>query len=57
MSDSSGASNLLWVVAWSPTTVTTGVRARRALCRLAHPFPSPGPRWSSVAAGLPVMRP
>jgi len=34
-----------------------GVRARLALCRLAMPFPSPGPRWSRVAAGRPVIRP
>ncbi len=40
-----------WVVAWSPTTFTIGVRARRALWRLAMPLPSPGPRCSSVAAG------
>ena len=38
--------------AWSPTTLTIGVRARRALCRLASPLASPGPRCSSVAAGL-----
>ena len=37
MSDSSGASNRLWYVAWSPTMATTGERARRALCRLAMP--------------------
>ena len=28
--------------------LTTGVRARRALCRLARPLPRPGPRCSSV---------
>src|SRR5947199_1465620 len=37
--------------------LTSGVRARRALCRLASPLPSPGPRWRSVAAGLSAMRP
>ena len=42
-----------WVVAWSPTTFTIGVRARRALWRLAMPLPSPGPRCSRVAAGRP----
>ena len=47
----------MWVVAWSPTTLTTGVRARRALWRLAMPLPSPGPRCSKVAAGRPAMRP
>ena len=46
----------LWYVAWSPTMLTIGVRARRALCRLARPLPSPGPRCSSVAAGRPAMR-
>jgi hypothetical protein len=56
MSDSSGASSRLCDRAWSPTTSTIGVRARRALCRLARPFPMPGPRWSSVAAGRPVIR-
>src|SRR3954451_14488592 len=35
---------------------TIGVWARRALCRLAKPLPRPGPRCSSVAAGLPAMR-
>ena len=57
MSDSSGASSRLWKVAWSPTTVTSGVPARRALCRLASPLARPGPRCSSVAAGRPVIRP
>ena len=57
MSDSSGASNRLWSVAWSPTTTSSGVWARRALCRLASPFPRPGPRCSSAAAGRPVIRP
>ena len=31
--------------------------ARRALCRLASPLPSPGPRCSRVAAGRSAMRP
>src|SRR5579864_2222343 len=35
---------------------TTGVRARRALCRLASPLASPGPRWSRTAAGRPAIR-
>ena len=30
--------------------------ARRALCRLAMPLPRPGPRWSSVHAGLSAIR-
>ena len=42
--------------AWSPTMLTIGVRARRALCRLARPLPRPGPRCSSVAAGRSAMR-
>src|SRR5438445_613284 len=37
--------------------LTIGVCARRALCRLASPFPRPGPRCSRVAAGLPAIRP
>ena len=44
-------------VSWSPTIASNGVRARRALCRLARPFASPGPRCSSTAAGRPVIRP
>ncbi len=56
MSDSSGASYRLWYVAWSPTMLTTGLWARRALCRLASPFPRPGPRWRRVAAGRPAIR-
>ncbi|CFN77601.1 Uncharacterised protein [Bordetella pertussis] len=43
-------------MAWSPTTLTMGVRARLALCRLASPLPRPGPRCSNVAAGLSAMR-
>ena len=53
----SGASYRLWYVAWSPTMLTTGLWARRALCRLASPFPRPGPRWRRVAAGRPAIRP
>src|SRR4051812_26951516 len=56
MSDSSGASSRLCERAWSPTTFTSGVRPRRALCRLASPLPRPGPRCSSVAAGRPAIR-
>ena len=56
MSDWSGASYLAWYVAWSPTTLTIGTSARRALCRLARPLPRPGPRWRSTAAGLSAMR-
>ena len=36
---------------------TIGVWARRALCRLAMPFPKPGPMCRSVAAGRSVIRP
>ncbi len=43
--------------AWSPTMLSSGLWARRALWRLARPFPRPGPRWSRVAAGRPAMRP
>ena len=43
-------------VAWSPTMLTTGTLARRALCRFASPLPRPGPRCSSVAAGRPAIR-
>ena len=56
MSDSSGASYCLWYVAWSPTMLTTGVwpggrcAGWRGRCR------GPGPRCSSVAAGLSAMR-
>ena len=61
MSDSSCASYCLWYVAWSPTMLTTGVAALRALCRFARPLPSPGPRCSSVHASrggvLPRGRP
>ena len=55
MSDSSGASSRLWKVAWSPTTFTSGVPARRALCRLASPLARPGPRCSSVPPGHPPV--
>src|SRR6188472_2321450 len=33
--------------------LTIGVAARRALCRLARPLPSPGPRCNKVHAGTP----
>ncbi len=56
MSDCSCASYFTWWVAWSPTMLTTGTRPLRALCRLARPLPSPQPRCSRVAAGLPAMR-
>ena len=39
-------------VAMQPTRFTTGVEARRALCKFARPFANPGPRCKSVAAGL-----
>mmetsp|Transcript_8051 Transcript_8051/g.49712 ORF Transcript_8051/g.49712 Transcript_8051/m.49712 type:complete len:276 (-) Transcript_8051:288-1115(-) len=51
MSISSGASAPLCHVAMSPTMTTTGTRALLALCRLAEPLASPGPKWSSTAAG------
>ncbi len=57
MSESRGASKRLWKVAWSPTMLTIGVAARRALCRLADPLASPEPRCSRVAAGWSAMRP
>ena len=53
---SSGECRPWWWVAWSPMTLTTGERARRALCRLARPLARPGPRCSSVTAGLPAIR-
>ena len=56
MSLASGASSVRWLTAWSPTMLTTGERARRALCRLARPFARPGPRCSSVQAGLRAIR-
>lgn len=55
MSDCSGASNRTWSVACPPTTHSSGIPARRALCRFANPLPSPGPRCSSTAAGFPAM--
>ena len=36
--------------------LTSGDCARRALCKLAQPFARPGPRCSSVAAGVPRHR-
>ena len=56
MSDCSCASNGTWCVAWSPTMLTIGTRALRALCRFASPLPRPQPRCKSVAAGLSAMR-
>ena len=52
----SGASSGRWCVAWSPTRLTMGERARRALCRLASPFARPGPQCSRVAAGRSCIR-
>jgi hypothetical protein len=57
MSMHSGASDEACQLAMSPTRLTTGERARRALCRLASELARPGPKWSSVAAGLRAMRP
>ena len=56
MSEVSGASAATCQVAWSPTTFTIGLRARRALCRFAMPFAKPGPRCRSVSAGRSVIR-
>ena len=56
MSDWSCASYWVWYVAWSPTMLTSGTFARRALWRFASPLPRPEPRCSSVAAGLSVIR-
>ncbi len=53
---SSGEARPWWWVAWSPITLTIGERARRALWTLASPLARPGPRWSSVTAGLPAIR-
>ncbi len=53
MSLVSGASAARCHVAWSPITLTMGVFARRALCRFARPLARPGPRCTSVIAGLP----
>ena len=44
MSDCSGVSYWVWYVAWSPTILTTGTLALRALWRFASPLPRPGPR-------------
>jgi hypothetical protein len=57
ISDVRGTSKTRCRVACSPIQLTTGVCARRALCRFAMPLANPGPRCSSVAAGRPVMRP
>jgi len=56
MSDCKGASCCTWLRAWSPTMLSSGTRALRALCRLASPLPKPQPRCSKVAAGLSAMR-
>ena len=56
MSAVSGASWARWLTAWSPTSVTIGVRAFLALWRLAAPLASPGARCSSDTAGLRAMR-
>ena len=56
MSEFNGGSNAVWNVAWSPTMFTTGELARRLLCRFVRPYARPGPRCSSVAAGLPAIR-
>ena len=52
-----GASSETWSMACSPTMLITGVRARRALWRLASALPWPGPRWRSTAAGVSATRP
>ena len=52
----SGASSAMCARACSPTTLTIPERALRALCRLAKPLPSPGPRCNRVAAGRPAIR-
>ena len=57
MSAVRGASAARCQLAWSPTRFTTGVCARRALCRLAMPLANPGPRCVRVSAGSPVTRP
>ena len=44
MSEVRGASNFRWKDACSPTMLTTGLRARFALWRLANPLARPGPR-------------
>ncbi len=56
MSDWSWALYCVWYVAWSPTMLTTGTLPLRALCRLASPLPSPGPRCRRGAAGTPAIR-
>jgi hypothetical protein len=57
MSVCSGASLRRCQVACSPTRQTSGVPARRALCRFAMPLARPGPRCSKASAGRPAMRP
>ncbi len=44
-------------VVCSPMMLTTGVPALLALWRFATPFARPGPKWSSVIAGVEVTRP
>ena len=56
MSVSSGDARPWCAVPCSPTMLTIGLRARRALCTLARPLARPGPRCSRVAAGFPAMR-
>jgi len=52
----SGHAHVRGAVACSPTMLTTGDLALRALWKLARAFPRPGPRWRSVAAALPRAR-
>ncbi len=40
-----------------PMMLKTGVRARRALCRLAMPLANPGPKCNRVMAGFCFIRP
>ena len=56
MSDVRGALAAMCQVACSPTMDTTGEPALRALCKLARPLASPGPRCNSASAGRPLMR-
>src|SRR5690606_23610333 len=56
MSLDSGGSATWCQLAWSPTTLTTGECARRALCRLAIPLAKPGPKCRRVIAGRPSIR-
>src|SRR5699024_9186782 len=56
-SEVKGASSSRWFRAWSPTTFTTGDKARFALCKLEFAFANPGPKWRSVAAGRSSILP